>query len=357
MLKKDIVSIVEKPSGKSKGGFSRAQSLTPEKRKDIARKAALARWDGDLPMAQYEGSFLIGDVEVSCAVLPNGQRIITQAAFLRSLGRSPSPKAGEGVLSTHGGLPVFLRSEVFEGLIDEELRMSTTPVFYRTKTGGRGVGYDARLLPKVAEVYLKYRDKIAIEEKESNRKIPNQYKLMVISADILIRGLADVGILALVDEATGYQKDRAKDALARILEAFVVKELQVWVKTFPDEFYSELFRLRGLSFPKDTVKKPQYFGILTNDIVYERLAPGVLEELKRLTPKTESGRLKHQLTRRLTKDHGHPKLREYLASVVTIMKLSKKYFDFKEKLDLIHPKYGHPIPLNFEEANVSDEGL
>ena len=83
---------------------------------------------------------------------------------------------------------------------------------------------------------------------------------------------------------------RTTDALAKILEAFVAKELQPWVKTFPDDFYAELFRLRGLEYRADSVKRPQYFGTLTNDIVWKRLAPGVHAELKRVLPKSESGR-------------------------------------------------------------------
>jgi ATP-dependent DNA ligase len=43
-------------------------------------------------------------------------------------------------------------------------------------------------------------------------------------------------ISALVDEATGYQKERAADALARILEAFIAKELQPWIKTMFPQF-------------------------------------------------------------------------------------------------------------------------
>jgi hypothetical protein len=93
--------------------------------------------------------------------------------------------------------------------------------------------------------------------------------------EILLRGLARVGIIALVDEATGYQRDRAKDALAKILEAFIAKELQAWVQTFPVDFYEQLFRLRSLDYPAYSVKRPQYFGVLTHDIMYKRLAPGV----------------------------------------------------------------------------------
>jgi len=335
-----------KSADKSKGGLARAESLTPEQRTEIARRAATARWDSDLPLATHEGEFNLGGSQpISCAVLPNGKRLITQAAFLRALGRSRSPKAGTGVLSTVDGLPFFLQADVLGPFISDDLKASTTPIFYRTKTGGRGVGYDAHLLPQVAEVYLRFRDEMLARRGE----IPKQYTHIVRAADILIRGLANIGIIALVDEATGYQRDRAKDALQRILEDFIAKELRPWVRTFPDEFYAQLFRLRGMTWPRDTVKKPQFFGHLTNDIVYKRLAPGVLDELRNTTPKVD-GRYKHQFHRRLTEDVGHPKLREHLASVITIMKLSDTYQDFKHKLDRVHTPYGQTVEMFLDDA-------
>jgi hypothetical protein len=98
-------------------------------------------------------------------------------------------------------------------------------------------------------------------------------------------------------------------------EAFIARELQPWVQTFPADYYEELFRLRGLDYSTASVRRPQYFGVLANDIVYKRLAPGVLDELKRVTPKTETGRLKHKLFQRLTMNLGYPKLREHLGAV------------------------------------------
>ena len=154
------------------------------------------------------------------------------------------------------------------------------------------------------------------------------------SCEILVRGLARVGIIALIDEATGYQLDRAKNALTKILEAFIAKELQPYVETFPSDFYRHLFRLRGLDFPNGSVKRPQYFGMLTNDLVYKRLAPGVLEELKRV--KMEFGKARDKLFQRLTSNIGYPKLREHLGSVVTIMKLSGGWHDFMDKLQIFY---------------------
>lgn len=193
--------------------------------------------------------------------------------------------------------------------------MVASPRKYRDPRGGPiRVGLEATLLPKVCEVWLSARD----AEDLTKIQVP-----VAERADILMRGLAHTGIIALVDEATGYQDDRPRRALAEILEAFIAKELQPWVQTFPADYYREIFRLRGLSYPTDQVRRPKYFGILTNDIVYKRLAPGVLAELKRV--KQDEGRPRDKLFQRLTQNIGYPKLREHLGSVVTIMKLSDQW--------------------------------
>ena len=338
---------MKKDSPQARGGHIRANTLSKARRHEIAKMAAVARWDGELPRATHEGKFPLGATIIACAVLPTGTRIITQATFLRALGRSRSPKAGTGVLSTVDKLPFFLQAEYLRPFISEDLMMSTTPIFYRTSTGGKSVGYDARILPQVGDVYLKFRDAILAEKGH----IPTRYKRIISAVDILMRGLAQVGIIALVDEATGFQRDRAKDALSRILEQFIAKELRPWVHTFPDEFYAQLFRLRGLQYPEDSVKRPQYFGHLTNNIIYDRIAPKVREALLETAPRKANGRLKHHLHRHLTEDVGHPKLREHLASIITIMKLSVDYDDFMRKVDTIHPRYGETYRLTIDELN------
>lgn len=218
--------------------------------------------------------------------------------------------------------------------------MLTSPIQFIPPHGGKpAYGYPATILADICETVLAARQNDALP---SNSPIAKH-------CEVLVRGFARVGIIALVDEATGYQKDRERDALAQILEKFVAKELQPYVKTFPADYYEELFRLRGLKYPPEKPQyKPQYFGVLTNDIVYGRLAPGLLEELKALSKKDDR---KAHLHRRLTQDIGHPKLREHLASVVTIMKLSDKYPDFISKLNRIHQRFGKTIPLDLDEED------
>ncbi len=223
----------------------------------------------------------------------------------------------------------------------------SSPRKYRDPRGGPiRAGLEATLLPKVCEVWLRARDADALTKIQ---------KPVAERADLLMRGLAHIGIIALVDEATGFQRDRAKDALARILEAFIAKELQPWLRTFPADFYQEMFRLRCMDYPNDTVQRPRYFGVLTNDIVYDRLAPGVLDELKKVNPKDETtGRRKRKHFQWLTNNVGYPKLREHLGAVVAIMKLSTDWHDFRAKLDKLHPPIGKPTQLSMEFADEEE---
>jgi hypothetical protein len=340
---------MERDESKAKGGFARAEALSPEERKEIARKAAQARWDGNIPKAKCEGSFKIGQTTILAAVLPNGKRLLTQATFLRALGRSRSPKVGTGVLATVDGIPAFLQANVLKPFVTEELLASTTPYFYLDLEGRRAVGYDAELLPKTAEVYLKFRDGCLAE----GRPVPRQYDHIVTACDIVMRGLAHVGIVALVDEATGFQNERARDALAQILEQFIAKELKPYVRAFPLDFFRELCRLRDIPF-RDDMKLPPYFGKLVNNLVYCRLAPGVLAELQRKNPVRENGRRKDKNYQWLTENVGHPKLLQLLGSEVTLMRMSRTWDDFKPLVDKYHPPHKDLPLFDWAESGGND---
>src|SRR6185437_11978668 len=142
----------------SKGGKARRDALVPAERKEIARKAAEARWGNDLPRATHDGPLPIGDSVLIAAVLPNGKRLLSQGTVLKAIGRSRTPKAGTGGFSTVDDLPFFLSADVLKPFITEELLMSTTPIHFRLKRGAKTVGYDAMLLPMICEVYLNFRD-------------------------------------------------------------------------------------------------------------------------------------------------------------------------------------------------------
>jgi hypothetical protein len=320
--------------GASKGGLARARALTREQRQSIGRAAVEARWRKagkliEMPQATHGSSdrpLKIANIELQAYVLNDGTRVLSQAGFLEALGRHR--KANVKKQGGEERVPPILQGKAINEFISKEILEKSRPIKFRTPHGVIASGYRADLLPDVCEVYLKARDAGVL---------PRNQHHVAKQAEILVRGLANVGIIALVDEATGYQDDRARDALAKILEAFVAKELRKWVRTFPGEFYKELFRLRRLPY-NGTVRRPQYIGHLTNDLVYARLAPGVLDELKRVTPRDDKGRLRHHLHRRLTEEIGHPKLLQHLAAVTAVMRGCDTWDQFKKLVEKALPK-------------------
>jgi hypothetical protein len=278
---------------------------------------------------------------------PCATRVLSQRGLQTGIGMSISgARAGEQRLA------VFFDGLSNRGFDVKDLtaRMRE-PIKFLPPGGGRtAYGYEATILADICDVILAAR-------KQGNVLLPNQMHY-ADQCEILIRGFARVGIIALVDEATGFQRDRANTALARILEAFIAKELRPWLRTFPPDFYQEMFRLRGMDYSSDTVQRPRYFGLLTNDIVYDRLAPGVLVELKKVNPKDEVGRRKHRHFQWLTSNVGYPKLREHLGAVVATMKLSTDWHDFRTKLDKNYPRQGKPTQLSFDygQEDAEDDG-
>lgn len=321
----------EEVVGRAKGGKARAAALTPERRREIALKAAAAKKEmAKLPKATHHGTLEVGGTSLACFVLDDGRRVVsgrglTAAIGMKGRGQGAARIAGHKLIKHYENSKLSLAIESPIKFVGKSPKGDNMP----------SDGFEATVLQEVCEAILTARD-MGLVVTEQERRYAAQ-------ADVLMRGFARVGIIALVDEATGYQKDRARDALAKILEAYVAKELQPWVKTFPLDYYEQMCRLRGLPFPAEGNTYPSYFGTLTNNIVYDRLAPGLRKELKQQAAKDER---KGRLHQRLTAGIGHPKLREHLASVVTVMKLSKDYPDFEGKLDVIHPKFGETMKLD-----------
>jgi P63C domain len=320
----------------SKGGKARAKALSSEQRSEIARNAALQRWENKqgnaqtIPKATHEGILLIGDLEISCAVLENRQRVLTQSDVMRALGRARQAK-GREYYEGDVNLPAFLTAKNLKPFIDNDLYVTSSQITFRTVKGTKAFGYPAELLPRVCEVFLKARDA---------KVLAHNQKHIAIQAEILIRGLAAVGIIALVDEATGFQYDRPRRDLEEQLKRFLSENLRKWVRTFPADYFKHLCRLRNVELRAD-MKLPQYFGQLTNNLVYRRLAPGLLKKLKER--RDERGSKSNKLHSWLSEDIGFREVLMHLGTVVGIMKLHTNYDLFEGQLDQVAPIYPeHP---------------
>ena len=284
--------------------------------------------DEKLPKVMYSGKVKIGEKELSCAVLDDETRILTNTAIFQAFDRPRKGKASESYRLQN--VPAFINANNLKPYIEKEFENEDFSVKY-VRNGREFTGYRAEILPHICDIYLSARDDGVLTENQ---------KPLAVASDILMRSLAKIGIIALIDEATGYQFERDTKALQVLLSQYISEEFLPWVKTFPDDFYIQMFRLRGWDY-KGRLKTP-YAGQITNFLVYNRLPEGVLEELKRLNPiLNKNGYRKHKLHQGLTKEIGYQHLSQQISTVTTMM----RGFDTWEEFE----------PIFRKAFNVSDD--
>lgn len=322
--------------GRENSGKAAAEAMTEEERKERAMKGVEARKrKAQMPKVVYNGTLKVGDIEMSCYVLDDNRRVLSGRGLQDAL---KIVDDGPHAQKPGSRLPRLFNNKSLNPFLYKDLEQDHYQPIECYDGGTKIHGYEATILPDICDAVLEARGKGKI----------NTPRMTIVAeqCELLVRAFARVGIVALVDEATGYQDAREKDALAKVFEAFVANELQQWIKTFPDDFYKELFRLYDLPYPPESgkVKRPQFFGKVTNKVIYKKLAPEVLPELKKQAAKL--GRKDTKLHQALTPDKGHPDLLKLVSSVTTIMKLSKTKEDFFEKVDLIHPDFNENYRLD-----------
>jgi len=217
--------------------------------------------------AMYRGNLPIGSLELDCYVLDNEIRILSSSAIFKAFDRPQRGSRKIDSFEVNGEvitLPPFLASKTLFHLIKSDLLELITPVEF---LDGEVIkkGYKAEILPKICSLYL--------EARRENLLQTGQKKL-AIQAEILLLAIANVGIIALIDEATGFQYDRKKDALRILLEKYIADGMQKWItKRFPDKFFEELDRL--YENEKTTSRaRPQYYGLFINSYVYKPIEDG-----------------------------------------------------------------------------------
>lgn len=332
-------------SGKSRGGEARARKLTPERRSEIARLAALARKSkaDQPPVTIKSGVLKIGELNIPCAVLDDGRRVLSERGITDAFYPS-RPNAKQFEIASGAGIPVFLASNALNPLIDKEYWGGAgAPIKY--KDGDRdAVGFEASVLPAACEVWLKARDAGLLVGRQGAR---------AIKAEIVMRSLARIGIVALVDEATGYQDIRPQDALQKYLEVILSKELAVWVKKFPDEFYENIYKLRGWKWTGMTKNRYSAVAHYTRDLVYERMAPGLLKELESKAPMGANGARDSKLHQWLSSEVGDPMLASHLQSILTLQRLAIAngwgWIRFMGMVNQVMKKKGDSLDLPFGE--------
>lgn len=317
--------------GKAKGGYARAEKLSADERSEIAKKAASARWNSNEKILKAtwgstDRPLKIGNLEIPCYVLEDGTRVLSGRGMQTALALGQKRGQKLNKLINHPGIKPFINKELSLGISD--------PIKFTVKNIPRVVfGYEGTVLVDICDAVLQAR---------KENKVPEKYLVVAEQCEILARALAKTGIIALIDEVTGYQEIRPQDALQKYLEMILRKELAAWVKRFPDEFYINIYKLKGWKWPGMQKNRFSIVAHYTRDLVYERIAPELLQELEKRSPKNESGNRKNKLFQWLNDDIGIPMLSQHLHSLIMFQRLALSngygWNRFVKMVDKVLPK-------------------
>lgn len=325
----------------SKGGLARAEALSPEARREIAIKAAQARWnkakddtlDPDdeellqpspaMPIARWRGTLNIVGIDVPCYVLDNGQKII---------GRTSATEVLTGIKGG-GALEKYIAVKALEPFIDKDLVLERFVPFRLLEVEGlekavKGLPHD--LMIEVCQGFVAALQ-ASFDPNSQYPRMTDRQRQMAMMASVFLSACAKVGLEALIDEATGYQYERAEDALQVKLRAFIADELRAWEKTFPDELWVEFGRLTG--WKGSLHSRPKWWGKLVIELIYDTLDPDVAEYLKNNKPPVGV-----KWFQQLTENIGARKLVSRCYEVIGMAKECRDISELREKVALHYGK-------------------
>jgi hypothetical protein len=269
----------------------------------------------DSPFAKHRGELSLGgDTGVECYVLDTKERVLSLRTVVKAIAGTDSGKLGD-----------YIGVNALKPFINSELVLGETVEFNLPGTQYRGRGIKAEAFIEICNAYVNALKANALDT-ERQREI-------AIQASILLSSCAKVGLIALIDEATGYQVEREGDALQVKLRAFIAEELRGWEKTFPDELWEEFGRLTN--WQGSLKLRPKWWGKLVLELIYDALDPDIAAHLKKNMPPPRQGQNYHQW---LTQDVGLKALISHIHQIIGIAKTCKTMPELRGKVAAYYGK-------------------
>lgn len=322
----------------SKGGIARSQRLSPEQRSEIAREAAKARWDDTLPKAVSGGvdrPIRIADIEVPCYVLDDGRRVITTNGMLQTMQMA----RGGSMVAGMNRFELFVSRDRIKPYVSEELHERIrNPIRFRIDRTV-AYGFESDTLIDIAE---------AVIRADNAGQLQKQQAAIAHQCRVITSSLTRIGLIALIDEATGHQEKRDSDELQQILTAYLLPEHRPWMQTIPSEFTSEIYRVYGWKRTPDN-RGPRYAGKLIRQLIYERMPKPVLPALDEANPTNAKYQRKHRHHQFLTDQQGLDHFRTLTITVMTLLRISKNKAEFKRHL---RQYFGDQMEFDFGEQDA-----
>jgi hypothetical protein len=327
------------------GGARRAELLPADRRAEIARNAAAARWRSKTPSVIHRGNFIQEfGIDIDCYVLDDPQKtaVISQRGMGESLGMS-------------GGraFPRFLASKAIAESLGAGLREKLeNPLRFQIGLRGAGepppsasFGFDVTLLIDICN---------AIIAAESAGKLTKQYARIARQAHVIVGASAKSGIQGLVYRLAGYNP--TAEEVITAFKLYVQEEARKYEPQFSDELYAEWYRLYDI--PQPDRGRPWHFKYLTVNHIYFPLAKSSGKILELLRANKSKGGDRTKKLFQFLNEIGTIALSRHLGRVQEIAEDSgdrweyeariAKRFGFEQQLELPIPL---PAPAQQEAAN------
>lgn len=325
----------------SKGGQTRSANLTKDQKVEIAKMGAKAKWDKSIPSVLLGGKLTLGGIDVDCYVTDDGERLIAGRGVqdVLHLVDQDLPESGQKPGSR---LTRLLNNKKLKPLIYKD---KSPDHFWPKKRRYQGrliAGFNAEMLVDVCEGMLEARTKGALKTARQ--------AIVAAQCEMILRGLAKTGIVALIDEATGYQNLRPADGLRNYFDQVLRSDLVSWFKRFPDEYYENIYKLRGWTWQGMGKNRYSVVSHYTNDLIYERMLPGLTQEFDLRNPKNAKGNRKRKNHLLLNDDAGDKLFSQQMFTVLALQracltKTGDKWAQFMALMDDVLPRRQSTIPL------------
>lgn len=220
------------------------------------------------PKALYAGKLFDGLLD--CYVLEDERRIVSQRGMVRALsGSAANPSSLRQYAERISGGSVWLDSaNGFEFVLP----------------GGRvGVALEATTIPELLQLYV---------DALGAGLLHSQQLPVAARAAKMLGALAKVGVIALVDEATGYQTQREATALSFAFRAILLESTCQWDLMWPAEFVAAMCKLHGEDWVGGA--HPAFLASTYEKLYHLILGGEVSAELKRRNPEPHHGTNHHQ---------------------------------------------------------------
>lgn len=271
------------------------------------------------PFAKHFGELTLGKNTIDCYVIDNGDRVISMGAAVSALAKTKSADLAE-----------YIGVNSLKPYLNKDLVLAETIVFNIPGSTYTGRGIKAETFLDICNAYV-----AAFSEGALNTERQQE---IAINCSVLLASCAKIGLIALIDEATGYQFERQENALQLKMKAFIADEMRGWEKTFPDELWEQFGRLTQWKGPLHL--RPKWWGKLVMELVYNALDSEVATYLKENKPPPIHGRNYHQW---LSQHYGLKQLITHIYEIIGMAKTCKNMKELQEKV--AYHYRGEPMQL------------